>query len=211
MNITFSDDLLSRLKFEKLIIEQSVNGTGTVYLPVPWYYNIWMIGAGGGAGGGSWGSGHKTTGDGGGGGSAFIGTVFLSAGSYTYLCGKGGGGGSAARRVPATGHDGSNTTLVFNGSTIIRAGSGAGGPAGRRSSSVTPEGSPVGRGGILTFSPAIQIASVILQTNGRNGGSDGDENHGGASFYQGYGKGGDGQYKSGGKSGSDGYIRIEMV
>lgn len=207
MNITFSDDLLTTLKFNKQYAESSTPGSGRIYLPVSWWYHLILIGAGGGAGGGSYGSGHKSTGDGGGSGAGFIGDVFLTANTYDFTCGKGGNGGGNARRVPGTGHDGSSTALLLNGASIITAGGGAGGPAGRRSSSTTPEGSPIGRGGILTIQSGLQLANVLLSSNGNHG----TANYGAPSLYGNYGKGGDGDYKGVGYPGSSGYIKVELI
>lgn len=206
MLFTFSNQLLLKQKLQTVYVARETPGSGSVYLPISWWYRVWIIGAGGGAGGGSYGKDNKSAGWGAGGGSGFIGDVFLNKGTYTYSCGNGGAGGGVGRKTGNQGHDGGKTFIrTASGDDVITAGAGSGG-ASRWFGGNSPEGTPCGRGGILTIASSLQQRNVQLSRNG-NGASG---YNGGAALYAGYGRGGGGAYKGTGGSGKPGYIKIEL-
>lgn len=206
MIFTRTNELLLKQTFKTDVVEAFAGQAAAFTVPVSWWYKIWAIGAGGGGGGGSYKSGHKRSGSSGGGGSGFIGSVFLTAGTYRYSCGIAGTGGSNGRTAGDGGHDGKPTYIQnSSGINIVYAGGGNGG-AGARANGRSAEGSAGQVGGVLTIAQGIQTKDVSLQRNGNNGVYNG--NPGGASLYNSYGRGGNVVYKGSGYAGTGGYLRI---
>ncbi len=173
-------------------ITYSQPGTYTFNIPANGTATVTLVGGGGG--------GAVTTAlgqwaylAGGGSGAAFVGTVNLSAGNYTVVVGDG-GNGYVGNPNGGSGTDGGNTSLIFNGTTLLNCTGGKGGYS-EINGGITGGGySNGGDGGTVTTN--VQIVNTQLNSSGNKGISGSTDprpvtSAGGASVYQGYGKGGD--------------------
>lgn len=161
-------------------------GTDSATLKENGYYSVEIVGAGADgyyvnatvAGGGYYFAG-------GGSGAGFVGRIYLSAGSY--------------RSVQGSRSGGSSTFSGPGGS--ITAGGGTKGSGNSIIGSVT-----AGKGGKLIIS-SISYSSYSVNSNGNKGGASRAGNvSGGASVYNGYGKGGGSASST--REASDGYFRL---
>ena len=120
---------------------------------------------------------------GGGSGAAWVGTVNLTAGTYTIVVGGGGKTQYNASMANATGQTGGDTYIEYNGQRLITAGAGTAGSVNAYG------GNTKGQGGVVTIGSA-SIVSTSLSSNGNPGtGGVGVYGGGGASVYGGLGKG----------------------
>lgn len=177
------------------LIETSTPGTYTIENPVDTIAEIAIVGAGGGGVGCAHGS--KWYYADGGGGAAFVGTINISAGTYTVTVGAGGASNfnasSASDAGSVTGGDSSLGDLIIAG----------GGIRGSGTNCVYP-----GAGGTLTVN--ADVISADIQSNGNNATGGGMNGHGQAqSLYEGYGKGGMGIY-GGSVAGTNGYVKVRI-
>lgn len=182
-------------------------GTNTINIPTDCNCDIIMIGGGG--GGSTISNNTIAAGGGGGSGAGFIGTVTLTAGTYTITVG-GGGWNNHGYSAGIKAGDGGATTLVNNntGTTIISAGGGVGGTCGDLVYSYGWGGA----GGTIDTSNAT-IVSSTLNSNGNNepvsSGSSVYPNIVYAqSLYNGYGQGG--SCGAGSSAGRAGYFKITI-
>lgn len=177
------------------LIDTSTPGTYTIENPVDTIAEIAIVGAGGGGVGCAHGS--KWYYADGGGGAAFVGTINISAGTYTVTVGLGGASNfnasSASDAGSVTGGDSSLGDLIIAG----------GGIRGSGTNCVYP-----GAGGTLTVN--ADVISADIQSNGNNATGGGTSGHGQAqSLYQDYGKGGMGIY-GGSVAGTNGYVKVRI-
>lgn len=177
------------------LIETSTPGTYTIESPVDTIAEIAIVGAGGGGVGCAHGS--KWYYADGGGGAAFVGTINISAGTYTVTVGAGGASNfnasSASDAGSVTGGSSSIGDLIIAG----------GGIRGSGTNCVYP-----GAGGTLTVN--ADVISSTIQSNGNNATGGGMNGHGQAqSLYQDYGKGGMGIY-GGSVAGTNGYVKVRI-
>ena len=177
------------------LIDTSTPGTYTIENPVDTIAEIAIVGAGGGGVGCAHGS--KWYYADGGGGAAFVGTINISAGTYTVTVGAGGASNfnasSASDAGSVTGGDSSLGDLIIAG----------GGIRGSGTNCVYP-----GAGGTLTVN--ADVISADIQSNGNNATGGGMNGHGQAqSLYQDYGKGGMGIY-GGSVAGTNGYVKVRI-
>ena len=166
---------------DTVLFESSTAGTSTLSLEEG-IYEVYCIGGGG----GGWG--RRGVASGGGSGSGFIGQINISKGNYEIMVGTGGAGGAVS------GKTGGNSTI----GDIVKTFGGSG-------SGNYPSGGAI---------PEISV--TILSTTLNSAGNSGNHNSsstgivsaaGGASLYNGYGAGGLAN-RSGGKSGTAGYVKI---
>lgn len=143
-------------------------GTYNVRVPVSGYYQVVLVGGGGNGQGPSLNYMGLYSYCGGGSGAAFAGEIYLESGYHSVKVGGAGGNSSIG------------TLIVAGGSTN----------AGMSNYNMQRSG---GYGGVLTVSSSAQIQNVTVQRNGNSGGfsNTGSGQAGGASVYQGYGKGAD--------------------
>ena len=165
----------------------NVSGVYTIRITNSGYYAITLVGGGGASASGlnSFGYGSYC---GGGSGAAFVGEVYLSVGSHNL----------------SVGGEGGNSVLYDeNGNVLITAGGGTNGAM--TNYNLDRAG---GYGGVLTIVSGVQTQNVTVQTNGNNGGFGNANNpqSGGASVYNGYGKGSD----SPSENRTDGYFSIVL-
>ena len=177
------------------LIDTSTPGTYTIENPVDTIAEIAIVGAGGGGVGCAHGS--KWYYADGGGGAAFVGTINISAGTYTVTVGAGGASNfnasSASDAGSVTGGSSSIGDLIIAG----------GGIRGSGTNCVYP-----GAGGTLTVN--ADVISSTIQSNGNNATGGGMNGHGQAqSLYQDYGKGGMGIY-GGSVAGTNGYVKVRI-
>lgn len=143
-------------------------GTYNVRVPVSGYYQVVLVGGGGNGQGPSLNYMGLYSYCGGGSGAAFAGEIYLESGYHSVKVGGAGSNSSIG------------TLIVAGGSTN----------AGMSNYNMQRSG---GYGGVLTVSSSAQIQNVTVQRNGNSGGfsNTGSGQAGGASVYQGYGKGAD--------------------
>lgn len=168
---------------EKNLFEAKSSGVYSVKAPEDGWYTIILVGGGGG-GSGKWGAA---------GGYVKI-IAKLSAGTYTVIVGKGGSGALAYVRN----HDGGNgNSSVFSGNGITITAVGGAGRHGDRGGDTLLSGNPRV---IVSGSFDYDILEKNLDVSQQ------------ASFYQGYGAGGQAQPKDtgAGYAGTDGYCKIIM-
>lgn len=184
-------DLIDAQLTTNLVFSQP--GTYTVNIPESGNYDVVLVGGGA---GGAWGFdvyAVRSTASGGS-GAAFVGNIYIPAGTYT--CTVGNGGADAGNG----GYGGAGGTTSING--IISAGGGAYGAYatwGIRQQSV---------GGTISVNTTVNSATI--NSNGNNGTTAyNDFSAGGASLYSGLGKGGD-AYPTYAVSGNAGYLSIKM-
>ena len=179
--------------------EYSEAGNYTITLASAGNYEVSLIG-GGGYGAGSWNYPTGVT-AGGGSGAGFIGTITLSAGTYTITV----GGNTNTGNRDTVLKDSSNNV-------IIKAGGGGNGSADAWSVSYTG-----GSGGVLTNNATV-VGSPTLSTNGNNGGGAIQSAvQGGDSVYDntktGYGAGGGSVWGNNtvyGVAGVPGYFKLKI-
>lgn len=150
---------------KQLDYEYSSAGTYTINVPVEGYYTVTLVG-GGGKGGIGLNLYNVNSTWGGGSGAAFVGELFLTAGSHTVTVG------------------GANQNSTITG---ITAGAGQNGTGGGYN--LYPKS---GAGGVLSITG--QTRNVTIQSNGNAGAAGHNDGYthtaGGASVYAGYGAGG---------------------
>ena len=160
-----------------VIIERNIAGTQVITIPISGSYEIHLVG-GGGAGCYSTNYIDTNTSAGGGSGAYIHGTKYITAGTYTVTIGKGGRNQGTNN---GNGEDGGNT-IAFNET--------AGG--GKHGNVTNLAG---GKGGTVSTS--------LTRVVGKTGKTGTQTANGGASVYNGYGKGGNQN-----ENGSAGYIKI---
>lgn len=187
-----------------IVVEKVSAGSKTYDIKVDGYYQIWLVGAGGGGIYNS--SGNKGSSAAGNSGGYVNVKAYLKKGSYTVTVGD---GGAAKGGLDWTGwgNNGGNTSITFNGKTLLLAG---GGTANKVSY-------PSGYQQNSTISVANQINSgnfTLVQTVANQGGNkgglggNGSSPTGGASRYGGYGKGGNVYNRNSADAGGRGYVKI---
>ena len=166
VNSNGNADLIETQESTKEIF--NVPGNYNVRIPVSGYYQVVLVGGGGKGQGPSLNYMGLYSYCGGGSGAAFAGEIYLESGYHSVKVGGAGGNSSIG------------TLIVAGGSTN----------AGMSNYNMQRSG---GYGGVLTVSSSAQIQNVTVQRNGNNGGfnNTGSGQAGGASVYQGYGKGAD--------------------
>ncbi|MBQ2645134.1 hypothetical protein IJG14_06155 [bacterium] len=168
-------------------------GQYSINIPVSGNYDVVLVGAGA---GGAWGMDVYAvrSSASGGSGAAFVGNIYIPAG--TYSCTVGAGGASAGNG--GTGGAGGDTSI----GSIISAGGGSAGAyatwGNRRASS----------GGTMSVNTTIN--SSTLNSSGNNGTTAYNaSSQGGQSLYNGYGQGGSATTTSASK-GVDGFLSIKL-
>lgn len=194
------------------LFEKSTAGTYTVTIPYNGYYELTVIGGGA---GGTYEYSYKFAdgGVGGGSGAGLIGVAYLTAGSYSVTVGAGGAAAyndNSAESI--TGKAGGASKF----GSIVTAGGGTAGKAVYNGAAQTPS-----YGGTLTYTSSA-FKSTSLAKNGNTGSysnnlsSSSAAMAGGASVYNGYGKGGQADYGGTGTSsyttpGTAGYVKVVAV
>lgn len=179
-----------------VLFENSAAGTYTLNVTKQTFADIILVGGGGGGATSSWSSGNGSGAGGGSGGYSKIEKVLIEAGEYTVVVGAGGSRATAFEHTRATAGTGGTSSFM----------------------NYTAEG---GTGGDCALQAGIVIAGtggVGLTQNGNNGNAGTGYNTtftGGASVYNGYGKGGNGCATNPGGSlignttnGGNGYVKI---
>ena len=166
VNSNGNADLIETQESTKEIF--NVPGNYNVRIPVSGYYQVVLVGGGGNGQGPSLNYMGLYSYCGGGSGAAFAGEIYLESGYHSVKVGGAGSNSSIG------------TLIVAGGSTN----------AGMSNYNMQRSG---GYGGVLTVSSSAQIQNVTVQRNGNSGGfsNTGSGQAGGASVYQGYGKGAD--------------------
>ena len=187
------------------IFESSIAGTYSVTIPVDGKYEIYIVGGGGGGAFNSSGnSGSQAAGNGGG---IVNVTLRLGVGVYTAVVGASGSkaGGLDAN---AWGGQGGNSYLALGTSTLLLAGGGTGNHCWWRSGAE--------RNSISSVANQINTTVVSTTSNlagnwGEIAGYGGVDCAGGASRYNGYGKGGNTYNRNSADNGVAGYICIRQL
>ena len=207
--VTLSEDTIMNVVLEErayvtdqVIFESSTAGTYEVELLENGNYEVYCIG--GGAGGAYSRSTTTNAKAGGGSGSGFIGVVLLSKGDYSITVGAG-GAGAAAKDAAIYSSAGGNSLIENN---VVAYGGGA---AYARVSKSDTHGGAGGKIPDIT----VETVSTTLNKAGNKGGSVANDQsstryYGGASVYNGYGKGGDAFSINlgAGSEGTAGYVKI---
>lgn len=190
----------------KVLLEESTNGTYTLYVKCRCKLDVKIVGAGGGAAswGGYYSNGYTWNASGGGGSGGYIhGIIEVQAGTYTITVGKGGSGkrnaGIGAQAITAgTGGQSSAFGQIAGGGKGGSAGNdGTGGAGGGVSTTLTGENGNSGGG----MAHVVALNAYPIQNIS-----------GGASKYGGYGRGGYITSQSlTNYNGTDGYIKIVAV
>lgn len=210
-------------------------GVYTVNIPEGRYY-VTCVGGGGGSGGGCWKDDHKGGGGGGGSAAGFYGVVDFPKCTVEIKIGNKGNGGDGTgswtyalgNKPHMDGTDGEESYIKG----YITCGGGTGGKHYGQGNSkhgnggannwygYSRNGSMGGQGGKIIIHNNAAIHSYTVKSNGNNAsgwhqGSDGGRDNtwinGGDSVYNNYGYGADGIYKSGGKDGGVGIVKIVYI
>ncbi len=184
-------DLIEAELSTNLVLTQP--GTYSVKIPTSGYYEVTIVGAGA---GGVWGMDVYAirSSASGGSGAAFSGRIYISEGTYSCTVGAGG----AAAGNGGYGSAGGNSEIQG----IILAGGGA---AGAYATWGQHTGSA---GGVLTIASAVN--SSTISSNGYDGcGNYNASSEGGASLYNGYGKGGSASTTTS-YPGNNGYLSLKF-
>lgn len=179
----------SQYDVDEVVFESSTAGTYSLELLETGKYEVYCVGGGGGGNTYSSGIPPRFFSSGGGSGGGFIGVINIVKSSYSIIVGN---LGSRSTSQQAGGTGGSSTI----GSLIICSGG-----IGGRSNGFTPIG---GSGGTVTLNTTP--VNVTLNSSGNTGGGNTGTGTvlGGASLYNGYGKGGD----SNSNNARAGYVKI---
>lgn len=210
-------------------------GVYNIDIPEGRYY-VTCVGGGGGSGGGCWKDDHKGGGGGGGSGAGFYGAIDFPKCTLEIKIGsKGIGGNGTGSWTYALGNkpdmDGSDGGESYIKGYISCTGGTGGKHYGQGNSEwgnwgannwygYSKNGSVGGQGGKITIYNNDAIYSYTTKSNGNKAsgwhqGSDGGRDNtwinGGDSVYGGYGYGASGVYKSGGKDGGIGIVKIVYI
>lgn len=205
--IIYEDILLEpKLDIEFDVWESSTPGTYQVELKASGKYQIILVGAGGGAA--AYGSKRKSAGGSGG----YINGYFnLDKGIYTFTVGKGGTGIYSPDDGYLTAGSGTSTSISSN-ICNMSAGAGSGGYIYQYNSgcTITP-----GSGGSVSSVPSSILVELIASQSGNSGNGTTSGSYtvmnGGASLYNGYGKGGDAYAGTKNENGGNGYAMIKSI
>ena len=188
--INYSKDLLIQpYSPNEIVYMYDTPGTYPLNLKSSGYYKLEIVGGGGQGSGIAANANSYYSGCGGGSGAGFVGEIYLNQGNYSATV-----GGQAA----------ASTFVNSNNTTLITAGGGTN--AKLTNYNLSRSG---GNGGTLTVDNSLTTRNVEVQSNGNKGNftttlSVSGNVKGGASVYEGYGKGGDG-WKTGR---TDGYFKL---
>ena len=205
--IIYEDILLEpKLDIEFDVWESSTPGTYQVELKASGKYQIILVGAGGGAA--AYGSKRKSAGGSGG----YINGYFnLDKGIYTFTVGKGGTGIYSPDDGYLTAGTGTSTSISSNICNMA-AYAGTGGYIYQYNSgcTITP-----GSGGSVSSVPSSILVELIASQSGNSGNGTTSGSYtvmnGGASLYNGYGKGGDAYAGTKNENGGNGYAMIKSI
>ena len=205
--IIYEDILLEpKLDIEFDIWESSTPGTYQVELKASGKYQIILVGAGGGAA--AYGSKRKSAGGSGG----YINGYFnLDKGIYKFTVGKGGTGIYSPDDGYLTAGSGTSTSISSN-ICNMSAGAGSGGYIYQYNSgcTITP-----GSGGSVSSVPSSILVELVASQSGNSGNGTTSGSYtvmnGGASLYNGYGKGGDAYAGTANENGGNGYAMIKSI
>lgn len=189
------------------IFEKSTAGTYTVTIPYNGYYQLWLVGAGGGGMFNS--SGNKGSSAAGNSGGYVNVKAYLKKGSYSVTVGA---GGAAKGGLDWTGwgNNGGNTSITFDGKTLLLAGGGTANkvsyPSGYQQNSTISVVNQINSGNFTL----VQTVSNLAGNKGGLGGN-GSSPTGGASRYGGYGKGGNVYNRNRADAGGNGYVKVVAI
>jgi hypothetical protein len=198
-----SDLVWKAYKINETVFTKTTSGSATLNLIMAGQYRVRLVGAGGGGAYNS--SDNRGSGAAGNSGGMWYGIVRLSEGTYTVNVGAG-GAKSGGLDANTWGGNGGNTTLSLGGTTLIVAGGGTGNhvwwPNSNAHNSIVSVANSV--------ASSVQQISVSSNVAGNWGGLAATAS-GGASRYNGYGKGGDVRNRYAADNGVGGYFSIEFV
>lgn len=158
--------------------EAFLNTSTSVFSPIASINSSYLVVAGGGGGGGGGGDANFTySGGGGGAGGLLQGSItFKKSTTYTITVGTGGAGGGGSTNVRA-GNNGTDSSIIGSGVSIITIGGGAGG--GGAGSGVSTSGGSGGGAGARNSQSQTGSAGTTGQGNSGGNGGGGTANAGG--------------------------------